>query len=176
MILKCGISDLRLRPLTIFRLTSGLPKIVSYFSIVIQIYNIWYTFRKPLGFALIICKKKFKICKISNILLQFQVIKQNMCKNKKCAKYDFWKAITTANSNVQKDFQNLQKLNFYLRKTENVKIFSWDIYATNYAKFLRKNFPIWFLLLKAFYRANIKSQNSMTGSRSNYRFSRVKVE
>ena len=48
--------------LTLFRLTSGLPKIVVrggvqdpplYFLIVIQIYNIWGTFGKPLGSTLI---------------------------------------------------------------------------------------------------------------------------
>ena len=52
--------------LTQFRLASGLPKIVwgapppLSFHIVIQIYNIWHTLRKPLGSTLIICKQIYK--------------------------------------------------------------------------------------------------------------------
>ena len=84
---------------TLFRLKSGLPKIVwrrvpgrdpplLYFLIVIQIYD-WYTFGKTLASTLIICNKK-NCANSQNFkyLLQFQVIKQKMCKNKKCARYD----------------------------------------------------------------------------------------
>ena len=67
-------------------LTSPLPKIV-YFLIVIKIYNIWYTFGKPLGSTLIICKK-LQICKILNIYWNIQVIICKNVQNKKCAKYN----------------------------------------------------------------------------------------
>ena len=50
--------------LTLSRLSSGFPQNRCgtgdpppfHFLIVIQIYNIWYIFGKPLGFTLIICK------------------------------------------------------------------------------------------------------------------------
>ena len=76
---------------------------------------------------------------------------------------------------MQKYLQSFLKLKFYLRKTENVQIRFKDICAKNYAKFLRKNCAICFLLFKAFQRA-IKNQNPISGSRSKNRLSQVKVK
>ena len=72
-------------------------------------------------------------------------------------------------------FIKFSKKNINLRKTENVQILYKGICAKNYAKFLRKKLCNLLPLFKAFQRA-IKSQNTMTGCRSKYRFSRVKVK
>ena len=79
------------------------------------------------------------------------------------------------NPNKQKYLQSFLELNSYSRKTENLLFLFTCIFAKIYAKFLRKKGAICFLLLKAIQRA-IKSRNSMTGSGSKYRFSRVKVK
>ena len=77
------------------------------------------------------------------------------------------------NLNIQKYLQNLQKLNLYSKKTDNMQILFKGICAKETEKFLRKSFAVCFLLNKVFQRA-IKSQNPMTESK--YRFSRVKVK
>ena len=49
------------------------------------------------------------------------------------------------NLNMQKYLQNLQKLNLYSMKTDNVQILFKDICAKETEKFLRKSFAIRFL-------------------------------
>ena len=70
-----------------------------YFLIVIQIYNIWYVFWKPLGSVSIICQKNGNFAK---------------------SKYLLRNLVDTANSNVQKYLQKFKNLNVYSRKTENL--------------------------------------------------------
>ena len=69
--------------------------------------------------------------------------------------YSFLKALTTANSNMQKYLLSFQKLNLYSRKTANVQILFKGICEKNYAKFLRKNCAICFILFMAFQRAKV---------------------
>ena len=82
--------------------------------------------------------------------MQYHVKKQKMCKNKKCAKYNKLYIFDKTNSNMQKYLQDVQKLNLYSRKTENVQILFKGICAKIYAKFLRKNCEICFLWFRAF--------------------------
>ena len=63
---------------------------------------------------------------------------------------------------MQKYLQNFQKLNLYSRKIQNVQ-------------FLVKNCAICFLLFMPLER-DIKRRNPMTGSRSKYIFSWVRVK
>ena len=82
------------------------------------------------------------MCKFAKFqILQYQVIKQKVCNNKNCAKYDrltiFEKALSTTNSNMQKYLKIFQKLNLYLRKTENVQILFINICVKIYATFTR---------------------------------------
>ena len=60
----------------------------------------------------------------SKYLLQYQIIKQEICKNKMCANYNkvyiFEKLLTRQ---IQISLQYFHKLNLYSRKTENVQIF-----------------------------------------------------
>ena len=76
---------------------------------------------------------------------------------------------------MHKYLQNVLRLNFYSRKTDNVQILFKGIYAKIYAKFLCKNCAVCFLLSEAFQRA-IQSLNPTTGNGSKYRFSRVTVK
>ena len=74
------------------------------------------------------------------------------------------------------NFQNLQKLNFYSRKLKMCKFFLTASVQKKLCKmFFGKNCPKGFFLFKAFQRA-VESQNPMNGSRSKFRFSRVKVK
>ena len=81
--------------LALFRLKPSLPKIFGgplYFLIAM---NSLYTFGKPLGFTVKICKNNLKIRKISNIY-QYQVIKQKSAKTKTAQSminYSFLKGI-----------------------------------------------------------------------------------
>ena len=117
-----------------------------YVLILIQIYNIFYTFRKPFGSTLIICKK---ICKQWKMIL---------------------KALTTTNSNMQKYFKNLI---FIQGKLKMCKFSLKASVQKNYAKFLRKKMCNLLFFVQGFPK-KIKSQNPKTTSRYKYRFSRVK--
>ena len=57
-----------------------------YFLIVIQIYSIWYTFKKPLGSTLIICKKYLQICKSSNNYCNIKLLSNKCAKTKRARK------------------------------------------------------------------------------------------
>ena len=92
----------------------------------------------------------------------------------KCAKYDelyIFKKPLPRHVEIKhtKIFANIF-LNKFLFKENGkcAKFFLKESAQKNYAKFLRKNRAIRFLLFKAFLRA-IKSQNPMTGSRSKYK-------
>jgi len=74
---------------------------------------------------------------------------------------------------MQKYLQNFQKLNVYSRKLKMCKSSLQAAVQKNYGKFAIVQSS--FFLFKAFQRA-IQSINPMTGSRSKYRFSRVKVK
>ena len=50
--------------------------------------------------------------------------------------YSILKALDLANSNMQKHFQNFEKLNVFLRKIENVQIFIKGVRAQINAKFV----------------------------------------
>ena len=50
--------------------------------------------------------------------------------------YSILKALDLANSNMQKHFQNFEKLNVFLRKIENVQIFFKGVRAQINAKFV----------------------------------------
>ena len=132
-------------------------------------------FGKPLGYT-IDNLQKIANFKIFNIYCNLKLLSKKCAKTKKCAKHDklyiFKKPLPWRTQICENIFE---KQNFYSRKTENLQIlFKW-ICAKNNVKFLRKNCAIYFLLFKAFQRA-IKSQNLMTGRKSKYRFSRVKVK
>ena len=72
-------------------------------------------------------------------------------------------------------FVKFSKKIIYLRKTENVKILFKGICAKKLCKISSQKLCNLLPLFKAFQRA-IKSLNPMTGCRSKYRFSRVKVK
>ena len=160
----------RLFNLTLFSLTYGLltgclgrggqldPPL--YLLIVIQIYQIWYVFGKPLATSIIFKKlanlQKFKY------LLRYLVIKQKMCKNL----HIFEKPLT---QRIQM-CKNICKM--YIQEKLKLCKFPSKAYVQICAKFLCKTCAICLLLFKAFQRT-IKCWNLLTGSRSKYRFSLV---
>ena len=81
-----------------------------------------------------------------------------MCKNKKCTKYDmFLKSPFHSKFKYAKNVSNVFKNNIFISEKRNVDILFKGIFAKIYAKFLRKNCAICFLMFEAFQRA-IKSQ------------------
>ena len=74
--------------------------------------------------------------------MHYKFIKQKMCKNEKCAKYDIlyiFEKPLNAKFKVAKIFAKFLQTNFFPRKTENVQILFKGICAKIYAKFLGKN-------------------------------------
>ena len=96
-------------------------------------------------------------------LLQYQAIKQKLCKNKTCAKYDnlhIFEKLLPWRIQICKNICKIVKCKSVFKK-------NWKC-----ANSLQRRM---FLLSKAFQRAII-SRNSMTGRRFKYKFSRVKVK
>ena len=117
-----------------------------YFIFVIQIYNIWYVFRKPFNNL-----KKWQCLQKSKYLLRNLVVKQKMCKNK-CANcnnlYIFKKPLTQL-IQMCKNNAKLLKPKCVFKKNENVHITFKGVRAKICAKFLCKTCAICLLLLQA---------------------------
>ena len=101
-------------PLTIFQLMCGLPKKdlgggftvpPLYVLIVIQIFNIWYMYGKPLCFTSIICQKNCKFTKFVLFMAKSSFLAKNV-QNKKCANYDKLYIFEKLLPSMQKCLQN----------------------------------------------------------------------